>query len=346
MNKFLIAIVSIALLAVSCNFRSEAKVGIVKTANGGVDWQSANKIAGSDQSLLERSISQLKFNPDKNRIYAASFTGGLYYSEDAAENWTGMLAGIPVYDFVFDPYNQDVIYASTYLSERGRLLATKDGGKSWNEIYSDADKSNPVRAVAVNPNNPSEILIGLGKGALIKSNDNGSSWHLIQNYNDRINRIVWENNNLYVIVKGTGVFRSVDNGESFSQITRNLRTPSNSVTGFNFRSAVSDYRQLAIDPVDGTHLLLTTHRGLFESNDSGASWNFIDLPFRQEDNEPFAVAFADSSDTVYVSVGSVILKSTDGGSNWSSSDTQTNGLVSTILVSPGLPQLAFAGVSQ
>lgn len=349
MNKVLIAVLSIVLLAASCNVRSEAKVGIVKTANGGVDWQPANKVVGSDQTLLARSISQLKFNPSEDKIYASSFTGGLYYSEDGAESWNGFLGGIPIYDFVFNPYDENIIYASSYLSDRGRLLVSKDAGKSWNEIYSDANTKNPVRAVALNPNNPDEILIGLGKGALIKSDDNGASWHLLQNYNDRINRIVWENNDLYVIVKGTGVFKSNDNGTSFSQITRNLKVPrsDNNKQTFSFRGSINDYRQLAIDPSDSNHLLITTNRGLFESSDSGNSWEYVELPFRSQDVSPFAVAFADSSETVvYVSIGSVILKSIDGGSNWSSSDTKTNGLVSSILVSPDLPQLTFAGVSQ
>ncbi len=352
MNKILIAVLSIVLLSASCNVSNDIKVGIVKTANGGVDWQPANKIAESDQTLLQRSISQLKFNPSDDKIYASSFTGGLYTSEDGAENWSGSLSGIPIYDFVFHPFDSNIIYASSYLSERGRLLVTRDGGKSWNEIYSDASTKNPVRAVAVNPNNPDEILIGLGKGALIKSDDNGSSWHLLQNYNGRINRIVWENNDLYVIVKDTGVFRSFDNGESFSQITRNLRAPSNNSVNngafsFGFGGAITDFRQLAVDPNNPDHLLLTTNKGLYESFERGSSWSYLDLPYRQQDVSPFAVVFADSTDSIaYVSIGSIILKSIDGGNNWSSSDTQTKGLVTTILVSPGLPQVAFAGISE
>ncbi len=350
MTKLTIALLSIALLAASCNVASTKQVGIVKTANGGVDWQPANKITGTDQTLLQTSISLMKFNPSGTRMYASSYSGGLYYSEDAGENWNGYLPGIPVYDFVFNPNDENVIYASVYLSGRGRLLASRDGGKSWNEIYSDVNSKNPVRAVAVNPNNTDEILIGLARGGLIKSEDNGQSWHLLQNYNDRVNKIVWENNDLYVIVKGTGVFKSTDSGASFAQVTRNLRVPSttNNNRSFSYLStSINDYRQMAIDPNNSDHLLVTTNRGLFESFDAAASWTYIDLPFRRQDTMPFAVAIADSSDMVmYVSIGSVILKSIDGGSNWSSSDTKTNGLVSTLLISPDLPQLAFAGVSE
>ena len=114
MKKVLLAIFALSWLAASCGIGSTARVGIIKTANGGVDWQGANKIVNADKTLLERSISQMRYNGAGDKIYASSYSGGLYFSDDAGENWTEVLGNIPLYDFVFDPYDEQIIYAAAY----------------------------------------------------------------------------------------------------------------------------------------------------------------------------------------------------------------------------------------
>lgn len=350
MKKLVIVFFSVLLLAASCNFGKDVKVGIIKTANGGIDWQGANTIKDVEKDLLRYSISELKYNNAGDKLYAASFNGGLYSSDDAAENWKGELVGIPIYDFAFHPFDDQVIYVAAYLSDRGRVFVTRDGAKSWTEIYSDSGQGNPVRAIAVNPNNPTELLIGTGKGTVIISQDAGASWRLLQTYNDRINRIYWTTEKIYIVAQQTGLLMSQNGGLNFDLLTKNMRVGAptgNQTEIFDFGSSVTDYRRLAINPFNRENLLLTTNRGLFSSQNGGSTWNYVTMPFRQQDASVFAVAFAPSSaNVVYVSSGAVILKSTDGGVNWTSSDTKTNGLVTSILVSNNLPQLAFAGVSE
>lgn len=349
MKKIILSLIAISLLGASCNFgQAVAKVGILKTANGGIDWQPANQIVNNTKSLLEKSISQLKFSNDGGKIFASSFDGGLYSSDDAGENWTEILSGVMIYDFAINPSDDQIMYAASYLGDRGRLITTKDGGKSWTEVYSDAGTKNPVRAVAINPNNPSQVMIGLALGSLIESSDSGTSWRLLNNYNDRINRIYWQNNSeVYTVVQKTGLFKSIDNGTTFGLVTKTLVASSDISKPSLFGTGINDYRQLSIDAQNSTSMWLTTNMGLFHSLDSGISWNYVSMPFRQQDASPFAVAVAPSSSSViYVSSNQIMYKSIDGGINWSSSNTNTNGLISSILVSRNLPQLAFAGVSK
>lgn len=335
-------------MGASCNLSGQqVEVGVVKTANGGVDWQPANKIINNEKSLLSRSISQMKFNQAGDKIFASSFDGGLYSSEDAGENWTEVLGGVLIYDFAIDPTNENIMYAASYLGDRGRLINTRDGGKTWTEVYSDAGAKNPVRTVAINPNNTTEIMIGLGKGSVISSTDSGSSWKLVQSYNDRITRIIWLSGEVYVLAQETGVFKSTDNGSSFTQITKTLVPAINNSRSSIFGRSISQYRQLAVDPSNSSTLWLTTDKGLFRSYDGGNSWNYVNMPVRQRDASPFAVSVAPSSSSViYASSNSVVFKSLDGGETWSSTTTNTNGLVAVILISRDLPQIAFAGVSR
>lgn len=347
MKKIFLAAIAIALLAISCN-GEKIQVGVVKTANGGVDWQSANKIKDEEKSLLDMSITKLRFNPSADKVYASSLEGGLFSSEDAGENWKEVLGSVAIYDFAFHPNNGDIIYAASYLSERGRVLKTTDGGKSWTEVYSDAGTKNPVRAIAVNPDNPSELLIGMGKGDLIRSTDEGQNWRLVQGYNDRINNLVWEPGNLYIVVHETGVFHSTDGGDSSRQITRGLaRTINRSQISIFSSGSIREYVQFAVSKQNPGHLFLTTNRGLHESMDGGNSWKHVSMPFRAQDARTFALAVAQESDSViYVGADSVIFKTADGGQTWTSSDTRTNGLVTSILISPDQSLLVFAGVSR
>ncbi len=347
MKRIIIFILAISFLAASCNVTQSTKVGIVKTANGGVDWQAANKIVNAEKSLLEKSISMLKYNGAGDKLFASSYNGGLYSSDDAGENWSEVLGNVPLYDFIFDPYDDKIIYAAAYLSERGRVFMTRDGGSSWNEIYSDAGEGNPVRAIAINPASPSEIIVGTGKGSVIISSDGGASWQLAFNLRERINRIYWTEQGLYVVAKETGLYKSTDNGRSFDRLTERLRVRRDGSEIFMYGSRPNDYRQLAINPGNPDNLYLTTNRGLFESTNGGNSWNYVNMPFRQQDASPFAIAFAQTGeDVLYASSGEVIMKTVDGGSSWTSSDTGTNGLVTVIVVSKNLAQIAFAGVSE
>lgn len=353
MKRILFLILALPLLAVSCDIpfpggASAAKVGIVKTSNGGVDWQGANKIKDTDQTLLNLSISQMKFNGLSDLIYASSYNGGLYSSDDAAENWKEVLGGVTIYDFVLNPDDENTIYAAAYLGDRGRVLHTSDGGKSWNEVYSDAGTKNAVRAITLDPNDPQSIYIGTDKGLLIHSSDGGLTWQLRQTFTGRINSVVYTDQGMYIVVKTKGVYLSTNSGRDVELLTGKVRVVANQgVTGLTSNSKPSDFRQLVADPVDSQFLLLSTNLGLFKTEDGGRNWNYVSMPYRRQDASPFAIAFAPSSDDViYVSSNSVILKSLDRGRNWTSSDTGTNGLVSVILVSPDLPQLAFAGVSK
>jgi photosystem II stability/assembly factor-like uncharacterized protein len=351
-KAFFISLAALTLLSAACDFNNKGTAGILKTSNGGVDWQASNTIKASDpeatdSSMLEFSISKLAFDPVAPEIlYASSYNAGLYKSVDGAATWQQILGQIPVLDFAVHPQDNQTIYAAGYFEGRGRVLLTRDGGKSWNAIYTSAANNTSVRSVALNPNSPHQVAIGLSGGELIMSDDAGQAWRLAQSYNDRINRIIWTRDAVYVVVRTTGVFKSTDGGASFQLATANLQSPGNSSSDFDiiFGSSIGNFNQLAVSESGSGVLFLTTNLGLYRSENAGNSWQFVSMPLRQSATPAMAVAISRSSDnTVYVSAGSIIYKTTDFGSTWSSADTQTNSLINALAVSPDLPQVAFAG---
>ncbi len=341
----IIILATIALLGASCNVFQPASGGILKTANGGIDWQVTGKFKEADTPINTLSISKLSFNPQGDTIFAGTYNAGLYKSNDGGRIWEEVLGKIPVIDFAINPSDTNTIYAVGTLENRARALVTHDNGKSWTEIFSAAETNTAARAVALNPNNPAEILIGLSNGAIIKSIDGGTSWQLVQNYNDRINQIIWRDQSVYVVVRSTGIFKSIDGGFSFAQTTSGINSAGNTQGLSIFGSNVSSYNQLAISNSNPNILYATTNLGLYRSINAGNSWQFVRMPLKQSENAPQAVAIAPSTElAVYVSARSNIYKTSDGGQSWVSSDTGTNNLINALLVSPDLPQVAFAGV--
>lgn len=345
-KSILLIICLLSLTAASCDLFPQKTSGILKTSNGGVDWQASNNLKDNTGTISSLSISRLAFDPQATDVlFASSFNAGLYKSGDGGATWEQILGQIPVVDFVVHPTDSQTIYAAGFFEERGRALVTKDGGKSWNAIYTAATTNSAVRAIALNPNSTQEVAIGLLSGELIRSSDGGATWRLAQSYNDRINRIIWNNDGLYVLVKGTGVSKSTDGGSNFQLITSSLQSAGNTSTLSIFGNSITSYNQIAISANNSGLMYLTTNLGLYRSQNGGLSWQFVSMPLRQQSLAPTAVAIAPSSDNVvYVSANSIIYKTTDSGNTWSSSDTKTNGLVNALLVNPDLPQAAYAGV--
>lgn len=347
MKKFIfITLISLALLSASCDLFAPTAAGILKTSNGGVDWQTSNNLKDNAGTISGLSISRLAFDPLATEvIYASSYNAGIYKTTDGAATWEQILGQVPIIDFAIHPNNSQTIYAGGYFEERGRALVTRDGGKSWNAIYTAATSNSAVRGIALNPLDPQQIAIGLSQGELIMSNDGGATWRLVQNYNDRVNKIIWNYDGLYVVVRATGIFKSTDGGNTFQLITASLQSAGNTNTVSLFGSQISSYNQLAISDANPSVLYVTTNLGLYRSNNGGTSWGFVTMPLRQSAVAPTAVAIAPSSDNVvYVSAGSIIFKTSDGGNAWSTAETTPGNLINALLVDPQLPQAAYAGI--
>jgi len=73
------------------------------------------------------------------------------------------------------------IYVSGFYADHGRVLKTTDAGASWNQVYNEESATNPVRAIALNPANPNQVIIGTTSGTVVKSADGEliGSWQII-----------------------------------------------------------------------------------------------------------------------------------------------------------------------
>ncbi len=347
--SIIILFLTLAFLAAGCNpFSQPVAAGIVKTTNGGADWQFINKLGdGQTGSLAEATVSELVFDPyNSEHVYAGSYSSGLFKSEDTGNSWKQILSKIGVYDVVINPQDTKVIYAAGFFNNHGKVLVSKNTGGSWDEIFNEEDVQNPVRSIALNPSNPFDVVIGLNSGNLVKSSDGGQHWRLLLNFQDQINRVRWQNGGLYVLLEKTGLRKSTDGGLTFQDLSGALAA-SRDFAGVPVSGpAAGNFNRMAIDAINPSLIYLTTDAGLYKTVDEGQTWrNLTNLPLKDSVVPVRAVAISRaSSNTVYASAGATVYKTLDGGSSWQTQSVATTGFVNVILVHPQLPQIAYAGI--
>lgn len=220
-------------------------------------------------------------------------------------------------------------------SNRPRNLRT--AALEWKE-RGPANTPGRTRAIVVLPNDPSNEtwIVGAVGGGIWKTTDAGANWSLMTPDlpSMSISTMAYSKNNPNVIYAGTGeaiggsvgllgngVFKSVNGGETWSQL------PSTSDNNdFNI------INRIIVHPDNPDTVLLCTNEGpwepdtkkskIFKSTDGGASWKEV----YQSDTYIFQlVANPGNFNTIYASYwGQGILKSTDLGESWSE---KTNGFV-------------------
>lgn len=341
------AIVAISTIAVGCiPFSGNQSAGVFKTTNGGTDWQSANAVKDNAGNLANISVAAIAFDPKNDeRLFMASYTDGLYKSEDSGQTWERILSKIGVYDIAISPIDSNVIYAAGFFADHGKLLVTRDGGKSWIEVYNEASLQNAVRAVALNPGNSSEVVIGMSSGNIIKSVDGGTNWRVLTNFEDRVNRIAFEHNSLYVMLRSKGLMKSTDGGATYSNLTQSL---AGRAAGENFYESLlpaGSFAQMAISRNNPNLIYVTAESGLYKTSNQGQQWVQVPVPIKNNE-VAFKAVTLDPNDenTLYAGAGTTIYKTSDGGQTFQTQTVDAVGFVNYLLVNPRARQLVYAGI--
>ena len=276
--------------------------GVYKTTDGGNSWSNI-----SDAYFKTGSVGAIDVaDSDPNVIYVGmgetdirgnmSAGDGMYRSTDAGKTWTYLGLGETQFigDIEIHPENPDVVWVAVMgrlFGEEGNpergVYKTTDGGKTWKKVLFRNNLTGSVD-IAVDPNN-SRILFA-------------AMWEAYRN--------PWE---MSSGGEGSGLFRSTDGGETWTEITQSPGLPK----GLIGKIGVS------VSPVNSDRVFAIIENarggGLFRSDDGGATWARVsaDRNLRQR-AWYYSKVIADpgNEDVVYVlNVG--FWKSSDGGRTFS-----------------------------
>jgi photosystem II stability/assembly factor-like uncharacterized protein len=249
-------------------------------------------------------VRTLTADPSRSGILYATTPNGIFKTVDRGNSWTSIYTGMPASNVAVDPVHP----ATLYVAATGPiLLKSADGGVHWTPSAGGLppDPTFTPRQVAVDPANPSRLLLTYGFG-LWRSADAGASWQpanagLPADSTTPTYGIVWASpaGTALVATQG-GVYRSPDGGLSW-HLASGLPT-----LGVD---------ALAVDPSDPRTVYADFGgTGLYRSADGGASWQRITAA------APFSVALVVSPHaprTLYSTSNALVSKSTDGGAHWS-----------------------------
>jgi photosystem II stability/assembly factor-like uncharacterized protein len=275
--------------------------GVWKTTDAGSTWSAVGD--GQFATSSAGAVAQCYADPD--RVWAGfgevQFRGnvipgdGVYRSTDAGETWEHVGLDSPtgqqmVGRIRIDPDDCDRVYVAVFgdpfgpNEERG-VFRSVDGGESWERILFRSDRAGAVDLV-IDPNDSRTLYAGFWQAYR-------TDWSLESGG------------------PGSGLFKSVDGGDTWTELTRNPGLPEGlwGKVGVSVSGADSDRVYAIVEAEDG---------GVFASDDAGATWERVseDRNLRQRAFY-YTRIYADPQDreTVYV-VNVQFWRSTDGGREW------------------------------
>jgi photosystem II stability/assembly factor-like uncharacterized protein len=304
----------------------------------GLAWRSIGPLRGG-RSI---TISGVKGRPKDG--YFGATGGGLWKTTDGGESWApitdGQIHSSSVGALAVSESNPDILFIG--MGEaciRGNIqpgdgvYKSTDAGKTWTHVG--FGESQAISKIRIHPSNPQIVFVAsFGRygtpseeRGIYKSTDGGATWRRTLFRDPRTGGVdisidphnpnvmfaaLWEAYRVEYQMSsggpGSGLFKSTDGGEHWTEITRNPGLPRGVVGKIGVAVSGADSNRVYA-------IVENENGGLFSSDDGGATWKLVNEGRNLRQRAFYythVTADPKDKDTVYVlNVGT--FKSTDGG---------------------------------
>src|SRR6185436_14147126 len=165
-----------------------------------LQWRSIGPFRGGRSTAVAGVASQPMV------FYFGGTGGGVWKTTDGGMNWKniGLADTRQISRIRVHPKNPDIVYVAAQghvwgANEQRGVFRSKDGGKTWEKVFYRSDKAGASDLI-IDPTNPNNLYAGL--------------WEVY--------RKPWT---LESGGAGSGIFKSTDGGDTWSEITRNPGLP-------------------------------------------------------------------------------------------------------------------------
>ena len=269
--------------------------GLWKTTDGGESWAPITD--GQIHSSSVGALAVSESNPDILFIGMgeACIRGniqpgdGVYKSTDAGKTWThvGFGASQAISKIRIHPSNPQIVFVASFgrygtPSEERGIYKSTDGGATWRRTLFRDPRTGGVD-ISIDPHNPNVMFAALWEAYRVEYQMSSGG-------------------------PGSGLFKSTDGGEHWTEITRNPGLPRGVVGKIGVAVSGADSNRVYA-------IVENENGGLFSSDDGGATWKLVNEGRNLRQRAFYythVTADPKDKDTVYVlNVGT--FKSTDGG---------------------------------
>ena len=290
------------------------------------------------------TVSGIPGNP--STFYFGAVGGGVWKTIDAGRTWTPIFDSQHVASIgaiAVAPSNPNVIYVGSGEADMrsdiihgNGVYRSSDGGATWTRIG--LTDTRQIGRIAIDPRNANRLFVAaLGHAygpnterGVFRSDDAGKTWSKVlykdadtgaidvvldPRNSDVLYAALWQTRrppwNIYPPSNGpgSGLFKSIDGGNTWQQLLSGLPRSGVGHTGIAVSPSDSQRVYAVVDALNG---------GLYRSDDAGAHWMLVDNEERiWKRGWYFSKVTVDprDRDIVYVSNTS-LYRSTDGGHNF------------------------------
>ena len=214
-----------------------AAFGVFKTTDGGENWSTMNELLGDTFTKV------MAIHPNKQDVlYLGTDGGGMYQRTSDSSEWEEIIEGMKntyIKALVMDPKDPNMMYAGT----DGGVSKTTNGGDAWVQVNNGLT-TRYILSLAIDPENTNILYAGTDNAGLFMTEDGGDNWISIGGDIWMTKGLIDEfappgeepqttllvsslavnpaNTAIVYAANPSGVFRSADSGQTWSQINAGL----------------------------------------------------------------------------------------------------------------------------
>ena len=283
-----------------------------------------------------------------NVFYIGVNNGGVWKTDDAGRTWTPIFDEQPtgsIGALAIAPSKPDVIYVGSGeglqrpdLSTGDGIYKSIDGGRSWEHLG--LRDGQQIGSIIVDPRDPERLFVAVlghpygpnAERGVYRSTDGGKTFEkvLYKDENTGAIALAFDPNNARTVYAtlwaarqgpwengawqgpGSGLFKSIDGGTTWRQLTRGLPTFEQGLGRIGIAIAPSDPKRMYAN-VDAPQL-----GGVYRSDDAGESWQRVNSEVRVWGRgSDFAEVKVDPRDPdIVYSANTSTYRSVDGGKTY------------------------------
>ncbi len=247
------SVFAIALALLPLAALAQTPAAIDTTAFNALSWREIGPYRGGRSAAVTGSVAR------PNEYYMGTTGGGVFKTIDGGLNWrptSDAFFGGTVGAIAVSESNPDIVYVGTgegpirgNVSHGDGVYRSHDGGKTW--TYIGLAETRQISRVRINPKNPDEVYVA-AEGhvwapnpdrGVYRTTDGGKNWKKILFRNDStgvtdlamdpadpkvLYAAFWQAGRKPWMLSsggaGSGIFKTVDGGDNWTEITRNPGT--------------------------------------------------------------------------------------------------------------------------